>query len=117
MTGGIEMFGAFEDKKKRMLSWILFAASVILMIIQIVISISPANDSDSLLYVVAGIQIIMGIINLVLIVFGIVLFNKSFHAGEGKSTKVIGIVLRVLVLIPVALMTVLWMIGIITYGK
>ena len=99
------------DKKKTMISWIMYAISVILAIVQIGISFSEASQSDAELKIVAIAMSIIGVINLILLIWGTILFVKNVSVEKGKTSKVVGIVLRVLVLIPILLITVIWVIG------
>lgn len=99
-----------NNKKKRIISWIGFAFSVILLTVQMVISFSPADDTD--LVAVAVILSIIGLINIVILLFGTVIFLQSVNNEKEKKVKKIGFFLRVLVSVPVVLLTILWTVGI-----
>ena len=97
-------------RKKSVISWIAYALSVILLIVQMGISFSPADDTD--LVVVAVLLSVIGLVNIVILVFGTILFIQRVNNEKKKNTKKIGIILRVLVSVPVVLLTLLWIVGI-----
>lgn len=109
------MIDSLSDKKKALILWIGYVISIVLLIVQIVISLSPASDSESELFAVATIIIFIGVINIILLIFETILFLKWQANMSGKGKKMIGITLRILVLIPVVLLTVLWLVGIFKY--
>lgn len=113
MKWGNQMLKSFSDNKKNIISWVMYVISIILFIIQVVISLSPATESESDLLAVGVLIIIIGLINILVIILGIVLFHKTVNIEKGKTIMLIGMILRVCVLIPESLLTLIWIYGLI----
>lgn len=105
------MFSSMNEKKKTMISWIIYIISIVLFLVQLIISLSPFNGSDNELNAVGIAMVIIGIINLVLLVIGFILFVKNVNTEKGNAVKIAGITLRIIVLIFTLLLTAIWLMG------